>query len=291
MPAPYILLTCNSYFSSQALQTLYSAGYPPCMIALPGNRSSLIPVRQRSANRTDITSLAFQYRIPLLDLPDQEPESWPGLLSISAKSCLLSICFPQRIPASLWATAICFNLHPSLLPAYRGPTPLFWQFQRGEHQTGVTLHCVNSVFDDGDIVLTQALALKCGVTLRQTESRLAVLGAGLFMSMLQRWRPPQPLVCQTQDRSRITYYPAPGPRDYVIDADWTMDRALRFINGLADNHLYFQYQGRHHRYRFRNISKPRTETRINPLPKKTVLVQLADGQVLLLDVQFLPPKP
>jgi methionyl-tRNA formyltransferase len=42
------------------------------------------------------------------------------------------------------------NLHPSLLPAYRGPAPLFWMARQGETQAGVTLHFLDEGLDTGD---------------------------------------------------------------------------------------------------------------------------------------------
>ena len=55
-----------------------------------------------------------------------------------------------------WLTVpkqMCLNVHPSVLPSFRGPTPLFWQFREGEHETGVTLNMVEEDVDAGDAVL------------------------------------------------------------------------------------------------------------------------------------------
>ena len=44
------------------------------------------------------------------------------------------------------------NLHPSLLPKYRGPTPVFWTLYHGEPQAGVTFHLMNQRIDEGEII-------------------------------------------------------------------------------------------------------------------------------------------
>lgn len=44
------------------------------------------------------------------------------------------------------------NVHPSLLPKYRGPTPIFWALYYGELQTGVTFHLMTEAIDDGDVI-------------------------------------------------------------------------------------------------------------------------------------------
>lgn len=46
----------------------------------------------------------------------------------------------------------CVNLHPSLLPAYRGPEPIMWGLLRGERYFGLTLHMLDAGLDTGDIV-------------------------------------------------------------------------------------------------------------------------------------------
>ncbi|HED13527.1 MAG TPA: hypothetical protein ENI62_07735, partial [Gammaproteobacteria bacterium] len=201
----YTLLASNSHFACRALTRLCTAGVAPSTIALPGTVPSVLPIRHRSAAGTDIISLAFKYRVPLLDLPLQQPDAWPAMLSIGTDSCLLSTCFPARIPGSLWKTTACFNLHPSLLPAYRGPTPLFWQFHRGEHHTGVTLHRVNAEFDGGDIVSLKTLDLAPGIALRTVEAKLASLGTELFLTLLQDLQSAKSLPCRVQDRTRIQY--------------------------------------------------------------------------------------
>jgi len=54
----------------------------------------------------------------------------------------------------------CFNLHGSLLPAYRGRVPTNWAIIHGETETGVTLHHMTDKIDDGDIVAQQTVAIE-----------------------------------------------------------------------------------------------------------------------------------
>jgi methionyl-tRNA formyltransferase len=46
----------------------------------------------------------------------------------------------------------CVNIHPSLLPAYRGPNPVYWVVANGERETGVTAHFIDEGIDSGDII-------------------------------------------------------------------------------------------------------------------------------------------
>lgn len=70
---------------------------------------------------------------------------------------LLCWCFPWKISAvGLQIPEFgCVNLHPSLLPKYRGPSPLAWALRNGDREIGVTWHRMTPAFDAGPI-LTQA---------------------------------------------------------------------------------------------------------------------------------------
>ncbi|RME45643.1 MAG: hypothetical protein D6791_10220 [Chloroflexi bacterium] len=56
----------------------------------------------------------------------------------------------------------CINVHPSLLPKYRGAHPHFWVLVKGETSTGVTVHYVDAGVDTGDIIIQDAVVGESG---------------------------------------------------------------------------------------------------------------------------------
>ncbi|MEZ4833421.1 MAG: formyltransferase family protein [Caldilineaceae bacterium] len=56
------------------------------------------------------------------------------------------------------------NLHPSLLPHYRGPDPIFWQLRDGVEPMGVTVHWMDVGVDTGDIAAQAPVALEDGLS-------------------------------------------------------------------------------------------------------------------------------
>jgi len=66
-------------------------------------------------------------------------------------------CYARRLPQSILSLARkgSFNVHPSLLPKYRGPNPIFWQLREGEKEYGITLHRMTNDFDACDIISQQ----------------------------------------------------------------------------------------------------------------------------------------
>lgn len=71
--------------------------------------------------------------------------------------CIAS--FPRLLPERIFGRFRLgvLNYHPSLLPAYRGPLPLLWQYFFEEPQMGVSVHLIDAGEDTGDIVAQQAL--------------------------------------------------------------------------------------------------------------------------------------
>lgn len=79
----------------------------------------------------------------------------------------------------------CLNIHPSLLPAYRGAAPIQRALMSGETKTGVSIFLMNEKIDQGDVVLQEALDIGPNETSGELAPRLAELGARLVVSGLE----------------------------------------------------------------------------------------------------------
>jgi methionyl-tRNA formyltransferase len=138
-------------------------------------------------------------------------------------------CFPWLLPRP-WRDRPprgCVNLHPSLLPAYRGPAPLFWQFRAGETRTGVSLHAVDGGADTGSLIAQQAVPFPDGIDTIAAETLTARAGARLLAEWLAGGKtvgPPQP-------SGGASRQPAPDAAARVIPHTWPVRRAFNFIRG------------------------------------------------------------
>ncbi len=77
------------------------------------------------------------------------------------------------------------NVHPSLLPKYRGATPIQSALLAGETQTGVSIMLMDGGLDTGDLVLAQRVAIAPGETYGELHDRLARTGADLLERALE----------------------------------------------------------------------------------------------------------
>ncbi len=77
------------------------------------------------------------------------------------------------------------NVHPSLLPKYRGAAPIQWAVARGEVETGVSIIYLVEKMDAGDIIQQERLPLPPDATAAELTPLLSALGAGLLMRAIE----------------------------------------------------------------------------------------------------------
>lgn len=80
----------------------------------------------------------------------------------------------------------CVNVHPSLLPKYRGPAPIQWAVLNGDEKTGVTTMYLNEQMDAGDVILQTETKIGKNETSGELWDRLSKLGAELLVKTLEQ---------------------------------------------------------------------------------------------------------
>lgn len=233
----------RSAFSAIPLKSLLEQDIDVCAVVTPG----LAPSSSDSSRRMDlplagaghpsetIASLAQEHAIPVEYVSQLNAAPTLERLSAYQPDVILVACFPYVFPSALLQLPRlgCLNLHPSLLPAYRGPAPLFWQFRQGERQTGVTLHVMDERLDAGDILLQASVPVHDGLTGPEAEALLAEQGGQLMreaLDLLAR----DALTPRKQDESAGSYFPWPAEPDFQISRHWPAQRAFNFIRGTQE---------------------------------------------------------
>lgn len=80
----------------------------------------------------------------------------------------------------------CVNVHPSLLPKYRGPTPIETAVINGDKKTGVTTMYMNEKMDEGDIILQKEIEIKDNQTAGELWDNLSKIGAKLLIETIDK---------------------------------------------------------------------------------------------------------
>lgn len=78
------------------------------------------------------------------------------------------------------------NMHPSLLPSYRGPAPTMWALIKGERMTGMTMHYIDVGIDTGDIIAQKKINIPRGITGFELNTLVMNKGVELFKEQLPK---------------------------------------------------------------------------------------------------------
>lgn len=117
------------------------------------------------------------------------------------------------------------NIHPSLLPRYRGASPIQSQILNDEKEVGVSIIQINEKMDEGDIIIQKKITpptlkeeSKETPSRKELEKQLAIEGARLFAHILPEWRigAIDPIM---QDESKATYCQKIEKKDGELDID------------------------------------------------------------------------
>ncbi|RLC39927.1 MAG: methionyl-tRNA formyltransferase [Candidatus Nealsonbacteria bacterium] len=109
------------------------------------------------------------------------------------------------------------NVHPSLLPRWRGSSPIQYTILNGDKKTGVTIILMNEKMDEGPIIATSNLKSQISnLTYEELSEKLANLGAELLIKTIPKWIAGE-IKPKPQDHSKATYTKILKKEDGKID--------------------------------------------------------------------------
>lgn len=116
------------------------------------------------------------------------------------------VAYGKIIPESVLEipTRGCVNVHPSLLPTYRGPSPLAAPIANGDRQTGVSIMLLNKGMDTGPILATKTISVESRETLETLTRKVMQVGPAFLLETLKKYIAGN-LSPQAQDDQKVTY--------------------------------------------------------------------------------------
>jgi methionyl-tRNA formyltransferase len=141
----------------------------------------------------------------------------------------LCIGFPWKIPADALATPRhgIVNGHPSLLPRYRGPSPVSWAIRRGESEIGFTFHYMDAELDTGNILAQERIPLGDEHTWEELTPKLATAVGNVLPTVLARVARGDP--GDPQDEADASYFRGFEPEYAWIDWSRSADEIDRQV--------------------------------------------------------------
>lgn len=161
-----------------------------------------------------IESLAVSAGVPVVPTRSLNRPEYRERVRAIAPDVIVSVAAPEILDSELLGVPRlgCVNIHSGRLPAYRGMMPTFWQMQRGEPAATITVHRMAERLDAGDVLATQAFAIKSRDSLDRVIKGTKCEGARLLIRVLRDLQAgraqPKPL-----DMMQAHYFSFPTPED------------------------------------------------------------------------------
>ena len=124
-----------------------------------------------------------------------------------------------------------FNVHPSLLPKYRGATPLQSVLRDGANETGVTIMLMDAGMDTGDIVLQERTPIRPDETYGELHDRLAVFGAQALRHAIDLAE--SGYISHEPQRGEPSITRPIGKEDLRIDWHWDSNRIINTVRAFS----------------------------------------------------------
>ncbi|MGD0279042.1 MAG: methionyl-tRNA formyltransferase [Smithella sp.] len=185
MVKPRILFMGTPAFALPALRLLHEQKYPVIGVVSQPDRPQGRGLKEVAP---PVKILAQEFGLPVYQPQKVKDRSFMDIFHKLNPDMVVVAAFGQILPEDIieYPPLKCLNIHPSLLPKYRGAAPLNWQIIRGETRTGVTIMLMDEGMDSGDILMQEETPLGEDETYGDLHDRLARLGAALLIKTIEQ---------------------------------------------------------------------------------------------------------
>jgi len=231
MPKPRIVFMGTPEFAVPSLEILIRHPYPVVGVVTQPDRPR---GRGRQTAPPPVKALAERHRLALLQPERVKDAAFMEDFRKLAPDLVAVAAFGQLLPREMLDLPPlgCINVHPSLLPKYRGAAPLNWTIIQGETRTGVTIMRMDEGMDSGDILMQEETPVGPGETFGELHDRLAEMGAGLLLETV-RMIEAGTVRRIPQDHAAATFAPRLKKEDGVIDWSRGAAEIVRRVRGLS----------------------------------------------------------
>jgi methionyl-tRNA formyltransferase len=162
--------------------------------------------RGRQVAFPPVKRLALEHGIPVIQAQTLKSSEVLEKLASFQPELIIVAAFGYILPPEVLSLPrfACLNVHPSLLPRHRGPSPVANTILCGDELTGVTIMLMDSGMDTGPILAREKVGISFMDTTGSLSSRLADVGARLLLETLPNWLGGK-LEPQAQEESQATY--------------------------------------------------------------------------------------
>lgn len=175
----------------------------------------------------------------------KKPEEWERLKSFNA-DIFVVVAYGLILPKEILNIAKygCINIHPSLLPRWRGASPLQRALMEGDEKTGVCIIVLGEGLDDGDILACKSVNITKKTTLSTLHDELSQIGSQLMLQCLNDIEKNGKIIATPQSSEGLTYAKKIENEEGRLDFNKPVEKLDLLIRTLGTTvGTYFEYKG------------------------------------------------
>jgi methionyl-tRNA formyltransferase len=216
----------TSDFAAAVLRRLVRSDHPPALVVTRPDRPK---GRGRKVSAPPVADAARELGLEL-DQPESVNSDEARARIAAARPGAVCVCaFGALIREPLLSEHPMLNVHPSLLPRWRGAAPVERAIMAGDEETGVSIMQLVAELDAGPVALQRAEPIHPDDTYGSLAPRLERLGGELLVEVLDRW----PVAFEAQDEAGATYAEKIGPDDRRLDPSRPAPELERTVLALS----------------------------------------------------------
>lgn len=211
------------------LRELLSKGIAPKLVI--GN----VDDKGKDGWHESLVRVAKEFKVPTIKQTKvKDPKIIKKLVKINPE-VILCIGGTQIIPRQVLKIPKmgCLNIHPALLPKYRGRFSTVHALFNDEEYIGVSVHWMDEGIDSGPIIFQTKFKVEEFDTAKDVYDKFTKVGTQLFTKFINYWIEGKKINARAQDEKLATYYPKGLPNNGEIDWSWDGRKILRFIRAMT----------------------------------------------------------
>lgn len=247
--------------------------------------------RGKAVSFSPVKEKALEYGIPVYQPVKVKNPEFVDFLEILKPDCIVVTAFGQILSKRILDLPKygCFNVHASLLPAYRGSAPMQWCIIDGQKETGITIMQMDAGIDTGDMLNRIVIPIDSKETAESLHDKMSVLGGPLLLETLEQAEAGT-LKPEKQDDRKSCY--ARMLTKELGKIDWNksaieLERLVRGLNSWPS--AYTSFRGKTLKIWEADVVSSNSDSKVGQVVDilgGTICVQTGDGILKLVEVQL-----
>jgi len=226
-----IVFIGTSEFEAIILENLSRGAFKPSLVVVPQEKIKTTP---NSLTSSAVKLIAQENKIEVLTPKDIQDVKLQ-LLSLKP-DLIISAEYGKGLPKEIFEIPRygCLGIHPSLLPRWRGPSPLQYTILNNDDQTGITIFLMDEKIDQGPILKQAKINLEGNENFRDLSTKLANLAALTLLNTIPFWIK-KIIKPQVQNEAEASYTELITQEEAKINWQKPVEKIEREIRAFSTN--------------------------------------------------------